>query len=71
MSYKAGTPTGTGVPTQDEIARQRSEENEINKALIPDAGKVPLDESMSCGRGIISEFKNCVIDWWWAVSAML
>ena len=68
MSYKAGTPSGNGVLTQDEIARQRAEENEINKALMPNAGEVPLDKPMSCGRGIIAEFKGCVIDWWWAVS---
>lgn len=48
------------TPSDDD----RAEENRINKALMPDAGKVPLDESMGCGRGICAEIKECLFKWW-------
>jgi hypothetical protein len=35
-----------------------------NQELIPDAGKVPLDEAKPWGRGLISDFKNTVLSHW-------
>jgi hypothetical protein len=56
-----------GMVPEDDKARWAIE-NEINKAIMPDAGKVPLDESESCGRGIVKEIRNSVFKWWWPVS---
>lgn len=28
--------------------------------------QVPLDKAESCGRGIVKDFKRCVLQWWWA-----
>ena len=57
--YEKGTPT---------LGDDRAEENRINKSLMPDAGKVPLDKSMGCGRGIYAEIKECLVKWWLPVS---
>lgn len=49
-----------GTPTADD----RAEENRINISLVADAGKVPLDASMGCGRGLVAEVKECLFKWW-------
>lgn len=65
---KVNYSAGNGTLSSDEIRSQWDQENEINKALMPDAGKVPLDEKQSCGRGIIKEIRECLGKWWVAVS---
>ena len=49
---------------------RREEVDKLNSELMPDAGKVPLDKAEPWGRGIVKEFKETVIQWWWAVSAI-
>jgi hypothetical protein len=58
-----------GMVLEDDKARWAIE-NEINKAIMPDAGKVPLDESESCGRGVVKEIRNSLLKWWWPVSTL-
>ena len=35
-----------------------------NQELMPDAGKVPLKPAELWGKGVIKDFRTCVIDWW-------
>lgn len=69
--YDKGKPMIDETELQVDYVARRERENEINKAIMPDAGKVPLDAPQAWGRGIVTEFKSCVIDWWFAVSDSL
>jgi hypothetical protein len=67
---KVAYTAGNGTLSSDEVRAQWDQENEINKALMPNAGKVPLDEKQSCGRGIVKEIRECIGGWWVAVSTI-